>query len=246
MSLASLMRAMMDAGASQEAIAIAVEAVEAANRRADAEIEKAEKARAERAAARKRQRLSRDIDATLPRQGSDSRTTVAPIGGDIDATDPLKVSPKDNISNPLPSSPADQIARTRDDLNRIEADCREAAGCGKHANPSPELCNLAPILGLLDGGADLEGEILPALRLKPNPRARGWKYFVPQIQQFRADRLAAASAGLPNARDGPPRRPTFAEINRVASEALRERDYPAPESQPANLVVLAGPRQGIG
>ncbi|MBS1725045.1 MAG: HNH endonuclease [Armatimonadetes bacterium] len=141
---------------------------------------------------------------------------------------------------------ADPIARTRDDLNRIEAACREAAGCGKSANPSPELCNLAPILGLIDSGADLEGDILPALRLKPNPRARGWKYFIPQIQQFRADRLAAASAGLPNARDGPPRRATFAEINRAASEALRERDYHVPEPQPANLVVLAGPRQGIG
>ena len=91
------------------------------------------------------------------------------------------------------------------DLDVIEDGLRKAAGCEQ--NPSPDLCNLSPIIGLLDQGADFDGEILPAIRARPNGKARSWKYFVPQIQQFRSDRAAARASPMPTARDGPkPRR----------------------------------------
>jgi uncharacterized protein YdaU (DUF1376 family) len=91
------------------------------------------------------------------------------------------------------SNPAPLSARER--FDEIEQKLRQAAG--SETNPSPGLMVLAPILGLIDQGADLEQEILPAIRAKPRPDARSWDYFVPQIQEFRARRQKAASAELP-------------------------------------------------
>lgn len=81
-------------------------------------------------------------------------------------------------------------ARTRSDYNLIETECRKAAG--SENSPSPGLMNLAPILGLLDSGFDLEGDILPAIRRRPNPKAGSWSYFLGQIQDYRAERLGVA------------------------------------------------------
>jgi uncharacterized protein YdaU (DUF1376 family) len=105
---------------------------------------------------------------------------------------------------------ADSARRARDTL-KIERACREAAGVSQSAYPG--LCDMSPILGLIDQGADLESEILPALRAKPNAKAASWRYFVPQIQQSRANRKAAADSPLPDAasnsaRDGPRRSKT--------------------------------------
>lgn len=86
MTVAELVRSMAAAGAPSEAIALAVEAIEERDR-ADAA------RRAERAAARKRQRMSRDMVATVARHDSDDAATVA------DAVSP-KVSPKDNNQTP--------------------------------------------------------------------------------------------------------------------------------------------------
>ena len=91
------------------------------------------------------------------------------------------------------SAPAAPLRRS--ELDRIENALRQAAKTEN--SPSPGLASLAPILGLLDQGADFEAEILPAIRAKPNAKARSWDYFVPQIQEFRARRRAAANAPFP-------------------------------------------------
>lgn len=108
------------------------------------------------------------------------------------------VNPPDKAQKPearyqRPDNTAASSAR--ENFDRIERDLREAAGCQQ--SPHPGLMVLAPILGLIDGGADLQDEILPAIRAKPKPDASSWAYFVPQIQEFRAKRQAARSMPLP-------------------------------------------------
>lgn len=117
-------------------------------------------------------------------------------------------------------------ASARAALDRIERACREAAGLAE--SPSPGLCDLSPIVGLIDQGADLDGDILPALRAKPNQRAKSWAYFVPQIQESRARRRAAADAPLPQveapmARAGPVKRNPWVELE-MQERAERERN----------------------
>ena len=109
----------------------------------------------------------------------------------------------------------DTPAGARSDLDRIEAECRQAAGVAQ--SPSPGFMDLSPILGLLDGGADLETDILPALRSRPNPKAGSWKYFVPQIADWRATRQAAANArGSPAS--APSAKPARMSALRIAAE----------------------------
>jgi hypothetical protein len=97
----------------------------------------------------------------------------------------------------------------------LEQQLRQAAGAEN--NPSPSLCIVAPILGLIDQGADLESEILPAIRAKPKADVRSWDYFVGQIQEFRARRKTAASAPIP-AVNGPSGKPNLLDLARQAHE----------------------------
>ena len=70
MSVATFVRMMTAAGATPEAIAIALDAIE--------ERDNAEKARKAKRAEQKRAERSRDNAATVARQGSDNAATVAP------------------------------------------------------------------------------------------------------------------------------------------------------------------------
>lgn len=80
--------------------------------------------------------------------------------------------------------------RARPELEQIERQLREATGLTD--NPSPSLCNLAPILGLMDAGFSLDDEILPAIRARgPTKRVTSWAYFVPVIHEYRQSRDAA-------------------------------------------------------
>lgn len=86
--------------------------------------------------------------------------------------------------------------RSRAELDRLEADLREAAGF--QTNPSPGLFVLAPILGLLDIGYDIEADILPTVRAvasRMKRPARSWDYFVEPIREAIADRQAVAAKG---------------------------------------------------
>lgn len=61
-------------------------------------------------------------------------------------------------------------------------------GTGFRDERNPGLLNVGPIIVLIDGGLDLEKDILAAIRAAPNPRARTWAYFVPQIEEYAAKR----------------------------------------------------------
>jgi hypothetical protein len=93
MSIVELMRRMRELGAPPEAIELAVEAIEAEQKK-DAE------RRAKRAAQKAKERAKRD------EEGSDSRATVARHGGDSRNDIPSQVPPNDNNSNPPPTSPS--------------------------------------------------------------------------------------------------------------------------------------------
>lgn len=93
MSIVELMRRMRELGAPPEAIELAVEAIEAEQKK-DAE------RRAKRAAQKAKERAAKS------EKDSDSRATVARHGGDSRNDTPSEVPPKDNNSNPPPTSPS--------------------------------------------------------------------------------------------------------------------------------------------
>lgn len=112
----------------------------------------------------------------------------------------------------------------RDEYLELENKLRSAAGV-TNENCALGLADLSPIIGLVNGGADLETEILPAIRARPNPGVRSWKYFTGQIQQYRANLKSAASEPIPAARAGPSfARPRHGgkSIQQIAAEMLAE------------------------
>ena len=56
------------------------------------------------------------------------------------------------------------------------------AGFREERNPG--LLNVGPIIVLIEGGLDLDKDILPAIRANPKPNARTWQYLVPQIEEY--------------------------------------------------------------
>lgn len=128
---------------------------------------------------------------------------------------------------------------SRTDFNRIEHECRKAAGV--ETSPSAGLCNLAPILGLIDAGYTLERDILPALAARPYPKAGSWTYFVGQIQDFHDKRRRAAGTPPP-IRIAPP--PTTADVSDAQWRAWvmkfrKDENWPQ-----ARTRELAGPPPG--
>lgn len=87
-------------------------------------------------------------------------------------------------------------AGAREPLDKLETELRAAAGLEN--STAPALLNLAPILGLMDSGASLHEEILPALRefrARGSPKKIGsWGFFVPAILERRGARKAASEA----------------------------------------------------
>lgn len=57
-------------------------------------------------------------------------------------------------------------------------------GAGFREERNPGLLNVGPILVLIEGGVDLDKDILPAIRANPKPKARTWQYLVPQIEEY--------------------------------------------------------------
>lgn len=88
---------------------------------------------------------------------------------------------------------AREPAMPRADYGALEDKLRDAAGLSN--DPSPGLMTLAPILGLLDGGASLEADILPVLRAKSaaGKRGRSWAFYVDAIREGMAVRSSAAN-----------------------------------------------------
>lgn len=75
----------------------------------------------------------------------------------------------------------------------------EAAGI--RGNPSPAMAFPGPIFTLIDAGYDVDRDILDGLRSKPNPNARSWTYFVPQLEEYRKRRLGMAERKAPDPAD---------------------------------------------
>lgn len=89
------------------------------------------------------------------------------------------------------TEPTTTAARPGDLLDKL----LDAAGI--KGNPNPSLAFPGEIIGLQQAGFDLDADILPAIRARPNPRARSWAYFVPQIREAAERRFAAASTPKP-------------------------------------------------
>ncbi len=111
------------------------------------------------------------------------------------------------------AAPAIEIPpkRTDADWRALEYALREAAGATRNVNPSASLADCSAIVGLIDGGYDLETDILPAIRSRPKPELRSWNYYTNAIVDFKRNRQSATVLALtPNdprksdfVRDGP-------------------------------------------
>jgi hypothetical protein len=89
------------------------------------------------------------------------------------------------------------ITRGRADLDRLEIELRKAAGLESAA--SPGLLSLAPVIGLLDGGHDLQLDVLPTIRAvakRMKRPAASWDYFTEPIKEASAKRRGLAAGGL--------------------------------------------------
>lgn len=67
----------------------------------------------------------------------------------------------------------------------------EAAGI--RGNPPPSLAFPGPIIAMLDAGYDLDLDMLPAIRSRPNAGLRNWNYYVPVIEEYAARRRGVAA-----------------------------------------------------
>ncbi len=88
----------------------------------------------------------------------------------------------------------------RERLDRIEQACREAAGY--ETDPSPGRLSLAPILGLMEAGMDLELDILPAIKAaaaRMRRPARSWEYFRDAVVDWHERRTRPVVVGISGA-----------------------------------------------
>jgi hypothetical protein len=126
------------------------------------------------------------------------------VTGDAKGGQAVTTKPSGTITNHQCSRAGAPAAATpRDRLDAMEAGLRAALGpAGNDA--APGLCNLAPVLGWLDAGADLERDVLPAIRAKARTLApasvRSWQFFAGPVADWRA----ARARGLAPAGGAPP------------------------------------------
>lgn len=106
----------------------------------------------------------------------------------------LSTSPE-RISGPTtfepPVEPSAAAARAKDDLDKLSDALLEAVN--DKIQPHGAIV-LAPILGLIDAGCDLETDILPTIRARAAKLTRpagSWSYFVPAIRDAYEARIAA-------------------------------------------------------
>ncbi len=100
-----------------------------------------------------------------------------------------------------PTEPITAAARERVDPKALMDQCLKAAGISDFRDErSPKLLNMGPIIGLLEAGYSLDGEILPTIRSKAvnGFRPATWSYYVPIVQQADTERRAIASQPKPD------------------------------------------------
>lgn len=139
------------------------------HKRIDAELSRASEVTSKRSAAGKA--------GASARYGK--RTTEAIANAEQTNRQPPSPSPSPlAAAASLDSEP--RATRTRADLERIEAECRTAAGLEHEANPA--FINLAPILGLLDRGCPLDTVLTVLRSRKGRGKPRSWAYFTEAIE----------------------------------------------------------------
>ncbi|WP_146617700.1 hypothetical protein [Rhodoplanes serenus] len=170
------------------------------------------------------------------------------------ATDNARLSPqKPEARNQKPESksqaqhpgPRDAVPKSRTDYDQIEAACREAADVPD--SRSPGFANLAPIIGLLEAGYDLERDILPSLR-RQAARAKqigagSWNYFVKGIADDRRKRQSAqavakasTSGAMPSVQTDPPSADAIERTWRWKLDwRARTGSFPTPLDNEANI-----------
>lgn len=116
--------------------------------------------------------------------------------------------------------------RTRTDLDRIEAECRAAAGLENAAGPA--FLNIAPLIGLIDRGygLDLITTVLRSQRGKAKPRS--WAYFVPAIEEAAAANEAIKPAPTPEtqAETWAKRRPLMSRYQAIPDDWGQPSSWP--------------------
>lgn len=109
---------------------------------------------------------------------------------------------KESPSGIYISSKCSEVVRERTDCaalpdrSSVEKSCRDAAGdalnCFAHG-----LHDISPIIGLLEGGADLDRDVVPAIRAKAATIRGGsissWNFFVPVVSQAMTARKSASA-----------------------------------------------------
>ncbi|MFG1399858.1 hypothetical protein [Roseixanthobacter pseudopolyaromaticivorans] len=129
--------------------------------------------------------------------------------------------------------------RDRSSLDALE-DALRQAGADELDPTSPALCQLSPILNCLDGGCDLELDIIPTIREvvarrkrkpdKMNRKIGSWEFFRARIFEARDRRLAPEPPEQPDERHRhhrPQGRPSGAARNVAAlAEAVARRTDP--------------------
>lgn len=131
-------------------------------------------------------------------------------GGSRKNDQPVVAHSDPNLSiEPIKAKPRERI-----DYDGVMDKLLQAAGLsGFREERSPSLMNLAPILGLLDAGFDLEREILPAIQAKAATGfvLRSWKLVPDIVREFAEKRRGAAATprAAPKLIDWPARMEAF-------------------------------------
>ena len=124
------------------------------------------------------------------KENSKTWRTRGAVNGAVVSVKPAQII-REQVTN---NKDAGLSARER--LDRLEEACRQAAGY--ETDPSPGLLSLAPIIGLIEQGIDLELDILPAIKAtaaRMRRPARSWEYFRESIVEWHEKRNRPVVAG---------------------------------------------------
>lgn len=123
------------------------------------------------------------------KQEETDRPNGSPIPKPNAKSKEVRVKDKDAYQHPID-------AAGKVDFNLLELELRKAAGLEN--SPSPKLFVVAPILGLLKSGHDMEMDILPTIRAvsaKSTSSISSWDYFTKPIQESLAKRRGIEAQG---------------------------------------------------
>jgi hypothetical protein len=169
--------------------------------------------------ASERQRRKRDRDR-------DGKSSHANVTRDV-------TPPRADTDTDTDAASSEAASAARGDLDKIEADCREAAGATD--NPSPALIDVSPIIRCRNAGADMQAHVLPVIR-EITARGHHWRSWA-YAERAIMDRMATMASQAPTGHaTGPPNRvpKAYEQHDRLmkfiheAENGQREADWQAP------------------